>query len=207
MRLLGCHVDPKFTMQPHIDHLVQIARPKIKALLRTRGMYDHAGLLHQYKTHIWSLTEHHSGSIRHATETVLSKLDRLQTSFLRDIHLTVEVAFMDYNFAPACLRRDIGLLGFLHKRVLGLCHPALLQFLPMDTRSGWHDRPLKAFDDLSIQFHHLFHRSLFGMIHVYNRLPQYIVEMSSVRLFQKELTNIARQRCSNGIPDWPLNFP
>ena len=40
------------------------------------------------------------------------------------------ITFLDYNFAPPCLRRDIGLLGFVHKRVLGQCHPAIKYFLP-----------------------------------------------------------------------------
>ena len=129
VKLLGCTIDAKLTMSPAVDQLVARVRPKVKALLRTRGMYSHADMMMQYKTHIWGLIEYHNGAIFHACETVLAKLDRVQTSFLEQIHSNDETGFLYYNFAPPVLRRDIGILGFLHKLVLGIGHPALAQFL------------------------------------------------------------------------------
>jgi len=205
-KLLGCRADVKLTMLPHIEYILQLARPKIKAMLRTRGMYDQASMLMQYKTHIWSIIEHHSASIRHACASSLARLDSLQRGFLNEMDMTEDAAFIFHNFAPPTLRRDIGMLGFLHKRVLGHCHPALTKFLPMALGAGWHDKPLQSFDHLCPYRRELFHRSLFGMIHVYNRLPQYIVDLPTVQSFQKELTSIAKRRCENGHDDWPLSF-
>ena len=48
-------------MQPAIDAIIAHVRPKINALLRTRGFYDHANMFAQYKTHIWG---HIPGYIR-----------------------------------------------------------------------------------------------------------------------------------------------
>ena len=160
----------------------------------------------QYKTHIWGITEHHNGSIRHASETALMKLDRLQMSFVAALHLMEKTAFLDRNFAPPCLRRDIGLLGFLHKRVLGQCHPAIMQIFPMAPGMGWHDKTLDCFMEGCIFRHALHSRSIFGLISVYNRLPQDLVDLTSVTAFQKELTKIARDRCANNMDDWHHSF-
>ena len=37
---------------------------------------------------------------------------------------------MEYNFAPPSVRRDIGILGLLHKRILGKSHPVFQKLLP-----------------------------------------------------------------------------
>ena len=47
-----------------------------------------------------------------------------------DFELTEEVAFLSYNFAPPTIRRNIGMFGFLHKRVLGKAHPCFQKLLP-----------------------------------------------------------------------------
>ena len=202
IKQLGCLIDMKLTMVPAIDHIVNIARPKIKAMLRTRGAYNIYEMIQQYKTHIWSLTEYHSGAIYHASGTALAKLDRLQVSFLEELRMTEEVAFLDHNFAPSELRRDIGILGFLHKRVLEKCHVGLVRLLPADHREGrWHDRQLQSFIPQCMHRHVLFQRSLFGMIAVYNRMPQWVVEEDTVQKFQTTLTKMAR-RCCLRHGDW-----
>ena len=116
-KYIGCQIDCYLRMNAAVDHIVSWARPKIKALLRTRGTYDQKTMLQQYKTHIWGGTEYANGAILHACDTVLARIDRLQQSFLDDMHLTSEVAFLDHNFATPTLRRDIGILGFIHNRV------------------------------------------------------------------------------------------
>ena len=93
IKQLGCLIDMKLTMIPAIDHIVNVARPKIKAMLRTRGTYNIKDMIQQYKTHIWGFTEHHNGAIYHASGTALAKLDRLQASFLEELRVTEEVVF------------------------------------------------------------------------------------------------------------------
>ena len=63
--------------------------------------------------------EYHSGAIFHASDTLLERLDSAQRGFLQEIGMSPEIAFVEHNFAPPRLRRNIGMLGFLHKRVLG----------------------------------------------------------------------------------------
>ena len=118
-------------MDEAIDHIISVARPKVNALLRTRGLYSQSQMFVQYKTHIWGFTEYQNGAILHACVSSLAKLDRLQSSFVHALNMTEEVAFLDHNFAPPTLRRDIGILGFLHKRVLNQCHPSVARLFPL----------------------------------------------------------------------------
>ena len=207
VKLLGCVIDPKLNMQAAVDKLTATLRPKIKAMLRMKSTYDLQEMVRQFKTHIWGFLEYHCGSIAHATETVLTKLDRLHDSYLEALQLNADVAFLDFNFAPPRLRRDIAMLGFLHKRVIGQCHPAVKQFLPfLAMPSMWHNKQLEPFLDNCIKYHRLHERSLFGMIHVYNRLHQSFVDLETVKGFQRALTDLARARCRNKDPRWHLSF-
>jgi hypothetical protein len=74
--------------------------------------------------------EVHVGGIFHATSTRLDKIDHEQDRFLRELGISAENTFEEFNFAPPRLRRNIGILGLLHKRVLGLCHPSFDRLLP-----------------------------------------------------------------------------
>ena len=206
-KFLGCLIDVKLNMAPAIDQICGRVRPKVKALLRTRGLYKPADMIMQYKTHIWGLIEYHSGAIMHACDSSLQKLDRIQVRFLEELHFTEQCAFLEHNFAPSELRRDIGILGFLHKRVLGLCHSGVKQLLPMSAHAGpWHSKQLDCRIAGVITQHNLYFRSLFGMAMVYNRLPEHIVNLPTVSAFQKALTQVAKARCANEDAGWRKSF-
>ena len=161
----------------------------------------------QYKTHVWNIREYQNGTIMHAAPSALAKLDDMQRSFVNKIHLTEEVAFLDFNFAPPCLRRDIGILGFLHKRVLDKCHVAIKRLLPFITpQPMWHDKQLQSHLDSCIARPLLFQRSLFGMVAVYNRLSQDMIDCTSVPQFQSMLTHIAKDKCAAGGASWQRMF-
>ena len=118
-KLLGCVVDMKLTMEPAVDQITCEVRPKIKALLRSRPFYSLEDMVTQFKTHIWGKIEYHHGATLHACDNAIARIEFLQSNFVRDLRITREMAFLDHNLAPLSLRRDIGLLGFIHKRVLG----------------------------------------------------------------------------------------
>ena len=119
-----------------------------------------------------------------------------------------EEAFLVHNFAPPSLRRAIGILGFLHKRVLGLCHPALIQALPFQAnRSGlYHDRTLESFLEDVVAYRDLYFRSLWHYVLVYDRLPRRVVHLDSVKEFQSLLTQVVRFRVQSGDPTWREAF-
>ena len=98
---------------------------------RLQHVYSLRDLLNQFKAHVWSYLEYHNGAIIVAKRADRGRLDRMQRSFLHQLGLTDEEAFVNFNFAPLSLRRSIGIRGFLHKRILGTCHPVLIQAFPL----------------------------------------------------------------------------
>ena len=133
-KLLGCMIDLDLRMHTAIDQLLSKIRPKSTAILRTRTYYGISELINQFKTHIWGLIEMHSGAYFHAATSLLDKIGQVQRSFLHKLGVSEEHAFLNHNFAPTILRRNIAILGLLHKRVLGKCHPMFERLLPC-TRS------------------------------------------------------------------------
>ena len=126
--------------------------------------------------------------------------------------MTEKQAFLEFNFAPTDLRRNIGILGVLHKRALGLSHPSFVKLLPWhgdrfpERPSTGHDKQLYG-HRLEAKHHPaLFSRSIFAMVDIYNILPQYVVDTTSVASFQHQLTNIARRRCEGNVPGWADSF-
>jgi len=89
-RLLGLIVDNQLTMGEAVAKLLKQARPKCQMLLRTRVHYGIHDMIVQYKTHILGILESVTGGIYHATATVLASLDRLQTTFVHGMMLSVE---------------------------------------------------------------------------------------------------------------------
>ena len=133
-KLLGCMVDTDLRMHSCIEQLMSKIRPKITAILRTRGYYSTSELITQFKTHIWGLMEVNIGGFFHAASSLLKKLDDVQEQFLNKLGISPAAAFLEFNFAPPCLRRNIAALGLLHKRVLGKSHPAFERLPPWYTQ-------------------------------------------------------------------------
>ena len=127
----------------------------------------------------------------------------MQKHFVHELGIAEEEAFLQYNLAPICLRRDVGVLGFLHKRVLGECHPGIARLFPMcgEIRPR-HNKQIESRLYECVSRPVLFNRSIFGMVHIYNRLPQFFVDLENVSKFQHELTNVAREACATGVATW-----
>ena len=125
--------------------------------------------------------------------------------------MTQHDAFIHYNFTPPQLRRDIAMLGLLHKITLRKCHNDFHTLLPPaqpthhhhDTRltSNRHNRQLHEHCDGTQT--DLTGRSLLALANIYNLLPQHVVDATTVSNFQTRLTNAARHACLNGHTNWP----
>ena len=218
-KLLGPIFDCKLTMAVTISKILRKARPKLTTLLRTGRYYNTRELVRQFKTHVLNILESSNGAIYHATATVLAPLDHVADSFIRDVGLTRETALLEYNLAPTELRRDIGMLGFLHKAALKQAHDDILALFPHapdqaqrmhNTRlaNRRHDRQLldrvRGFSDKICL--DIFTRSIFGLVRVYNLLPQHWVSAKTVSSFQRLLTNAAKEACQRNIAGWESMF-
>ena len=151
---------------------------------------------HERSESVWSKTEYHNGALLLAGEIKLRKLDKMQKGFLYELGLNDKSVFIEHNFAPPSLRRAIGILGFLHKRVLGRCHPALLELFPAGANLGglWHSRQLESFFDQVRGHRTLYNNSIYMYVLIYNRLPQVLVDCETVSAFQGKLTQLAKVR-------------
>ena len=71
-----------------------------------------------YKAHVLSYIENGVPGYLHANASILANIDRVQSRFLRRVGLSEEEAFVKFRLAPLSMRRDIAILGFLHRVVL-----------------------------------------------------------------------------------------
>ena len=183
-----------------IDQFLSKIRPKITAISRTRRYYSVPDLISQFKTHIWELIEMNIGDYIHACISLFDRLDHAQNRFLCELNLSTAEAFLEFNFAPPNLRRNVAVLGLLPKRVISKCHPVYKRLF------SWYSQRFpkeRGFGHVQLNNHcveipahqHLYNRSFFPMTDIYNNLPQHVVDAVSVATFQKCLTHIARTRC------------
>ena len=139
-------------------------------------------------------------------------MSQVQRSFLTKLGVTEQQAFLDFNFAPTSLRRDIAILGLLHKRVIGQSHPTFECLLPFwserfgTSRGVGHSKPLYGHWAEATHHRSLYAKSIFMMIDIYNNLPQNVVDSISDPCFQKLLTERARERCRADDPFWASCF-
>ena len=100
------------------------------------------------------------------------------------------------------------MLEFLHKRTLGICHPALCAFLEIDEDQHlrYNDRCLVSHLTEVRAHSRMYNNSLYMYVLMYNRLPQTIVEIPSVSAFQAKLTSIAKDRARQEHPNWRCSY-
>ena len=97
---------------------------------------------------------------------------------------------MEFNFAPPKLRRNIAILGLLHKRVLGLCHPSFDRLLPWYTsrfdapRGHGHNKQLYGHWAEISHCQGLFNRSIVAMTDIYDNLSQHVVDNPTLLIFK-----------------------
>ena len=115
---------------------------------------------------MWGLVEYHCGGYFHAATSLLNRVDQVQSNFFVKLGISEQQTCLDFNLAPNVLRRDVAILGLLHKRVLGQSHHTFEKFLPfyserstqavgLDIRSSCMDnglKPLTTRSSLANQF-------------------------------------------------------
>ena len=137
-------------------------------------------------------------------------VDRILDRFLRELKLTDRDALILFNLAPLCVRRQIAALGLLHRRVLGLVPESIAALLPMlpssapahRTRLTTHRHSFQLEDPASGCVTEVFRRSVFGYIVVYNRLPQCVVALDSVKKFQAHLSSAVKMCVEHHETSW-----
>ena len=98
--------------------IAAVAAGRIQILLRSAKFYSRADLVCQYKSQVLSSIDYATPAIYHAPEFFLRCIDQVQENFLSELEMSASEALFDFNLAPLKSRRDISMLGFLHRIVL-----------------------------------------------------------------------------------------
>ena len=169
-------------------------------------------MFQQFKSHVLPNLEYPTPAIYHASASNLDKLNAVQRSFLRDMSVSEEVALTDksFNLAPLSMRRDIAMLGVIHRAVLKQGPKQLHKWFfvvtpgakPGTRSCSQKSRSRQVFDYTSGSQSEFLRRSAFGLTFVYNSLPEKTVLTKSVKAFQRELQTEVKRRVENGLPDW-----
>ncbi len=214
-KLLGVVFDTSLLMHRAAREVATEAGWRLQTLLRVRRFFSTPELFRLYKTQVLSYMESGTPALYHAAPSVLDRVDRVQRRFLRELDHTEEAALQNFRLAPLNARRDMAMLGALHKVNLGTAPTQLSSLFPprgappVDPHH-WAQRlralrPLHNRQLYTAATHYstdVFQRSLFGLVHLYNRLPQHMVDTNSVKLFQRKLQWGLRKWAEGGASDW-----
>jgi hypothetical protein len=218
-KLLGVDFDCKLSMSDAVYDLAKECKWKLKAVLRTRKFNTGGGLINLYKAQILSFIEYRTAAIYHACSTALSELDSVQTKLLEAAGATETEALLNFHLAPLAARRDMALLGLMHRTVLGRGPPQFRRFFELEEcgcheNKGRHRLQIKQlathWSDFALPGSRpagYIEQSMFGFVKIYNLLPPAIVEASpDVPSFQTRLQEVLGHRANAGHSGWQYTF-
>ena len=217
---LGVAFDTKLIMADPVYGLAKDCRWKLKAILRTCKYNTSGHLVISYKAQLLSFIEYRTVAIYHACKTALGTLDHVQERLIAAVGASPEEALISFRLAPLSSRRDMAMLGLIHRAVLGGGPAHFRQFFKIDTgesarREGRHRLQLIEYSEghwsdfvlpNSRPADYIKH-SLLGLVTIYNRLPPWVVESSSsVSQFQRALQSLLTNAAGTRTPDWENTF-
>jgi hypothetical protein len=199
--LLGVLFDDALSMCDAVGQLVQNVTWKLRTLMRTKRFYTDADLVMLYKAHLLGYIEYRTPAIYHATQVVLDRLDAVQSRFLRKAGVSEVDALVNFRLAPLSVRRDIAMLGVIHRSVLGRGPEQFhAHFVKKASYEGKHRRQLC--DPRETLKHPVVKRSILGLVAVYNMLPAALVEQNCLHVFQGGLQHLVTERAKGGYEKW-----
>ena len=138
--------DPALPMHEAARAIATEAGWRLQTLLKVRRFFTMPELFLMYKAQILSYVESGTPALYHAAPSVLNRIDRVQRRFLRELGFSEEAALNEYRLAHLESRRDMAMLGALHKVTLGIALAQLMALfpakpaLPSDTSAHPFDR-------------------------------------------------------------------
>ena len=205
--LLGLEFDMSLRMAHGVGVLAREAGWRLQSVLRPRRFFTEWQIFNLYKSQVLSYVESATVGYYHAAPSVLRPLDRVQERLLREMGVSAEDALRRYKLAPLPSRRDMAMLGMLHRIVLGEAPSQLASLFPFC--DGHHAQ----FTRLAVRRHDrqfrvpsfrtdVLQRSVFGLVIVYNLLPPRVVACETVGSFQSMLQHALRNAAMQGVDRW-----
>ena len=208
-KILGIEFNSKLVMGTASHNCAAKAAWKIRSLLRIHRFYSVNDLILLYKAHVLSYIEYRTPGLHFASTSVLHEIDDVQSRFLRQINVSDEAAFDSFNLAPLSVRRDIAMLGVIHRAACCEGPPPLWRFFRRDlgssarrSRRSAQRHAREVVECNSVHNFEIMRRFALGMIRVYNLLPEDCVNTSKVSEFQRFLSKLVRDRMNAGVVGW-----
>ena len=201
-------------MADTVKSLAAEARWKLHSILRTKRFMNGLQLVDVYKAQLLSFMEYRTPAIYHTCDTALFMLDSIQDQLLKAAGFNKLEALLVCNLAPLAARRDIALLGLIHRTMLGKGPSQFREFFVRSESDGKHRLQLKEYmsghaTDFvypNSQPAQYIQRSALRLTSVYNRLPKDIVERcGTVSSFQTALQDLLKNQAMH-IPNWECTF-
>ena len=116
---------------------------------------------------------------------------------------------MHFNLAPLDTRRAIAMLGVIHRAVRREGPKHFHRFFQLATTiprfvRHWHSKTL--IDPCDAICPDYYRRSIFGLVGVYNLLPELVVAQESMKDFQSYLHLIVKYLAVSGYSNWSNVF-
>lgn len=198
-KILGVLFDATLSMERAVGEVVVEAGWKLRMLIRTRRFYTDRDLVLLYKAYLLSFLECRTPAVYHARRNVLEKLDRVQSKFLDDLGIPQVTALMEFNLAPLAARRDMAMLGLVHRAVLGKGPSHFRKLFSIGPDGNLVDTRSRISEPLA-------KRSALGLVPVYNLLPDGIRSAKEVHIFQKRLQSELKLRAEAGVEQWENTY-
>ena len=171
-------------MEKGIREVAGQSHSRISMIMRCRKFYSRKELLNFYKSFVLSFIEFGTPAFYHATAFALTPLDWVQNRMLEEVGLNECDALSYYALAPLECRRDMAMLGLLHRIMNNEAPEAMSAYFFPEYRVMFprgfrerhlrHNRQIHDYSDGSDS--RLFQRSIFGLVNTYNLLPQFVVD-------------------------------
>ena len=134
--MYGIVFDPGLYMEEAIDRLCSEASWKLNSILRTSRYFDAPHIVYVYKTKVMSYIEFRTTAIYHSSDTLLQRVDAIQNRLLRSLGIE-ELDMLEYvHLAPLRTRRDIAMLGIIHRTILELGPEHFRKFFKLSTEAS-----------------------------------------------------------------------
>ena len=212
-KILGVTFDCELTMANAVHEVVVEVSWKLRTLARSASYHNDAQLVNLYKARVLGYVEYRTAAVYHATDTVLAPPNRLQDSFLRRLGVEPLEALMEFRLAPLATRRDMAMLGLVHRAALRQGPPQFWEFFtvnpaltPSTTRLAQRRHAGQLVETRRGRFLEVVRRSALGLVAVYNLLPPEVVQSKTVKRFQEQLQEQLKARARAGCEDWPLTY-
>ena len=169
-------------MEHGVSILAREAGWRLQSVLRPQRFFTDKQIVNLYKSQVLSCIEASVPGYYNVASTTLHTFDRIQDRLCRALGLSPEVVLERYRLAPPKSRRDMALLGLLHRVVLNDASRQLAElFAFASSRPPEFLRtrlPVRRHNKQLIQppfGTETLRRSLFGLVRIYNLLPQSVV--------------------------------